>query len=239
VPPCRPVTPITFAHRGGRADAPENTLDAFRRALEVGATGLESDARVAADGEVVLVHGPTIRAGLRRAKVRQLPAARLAELGVPRLADLYAELGSNFELSLDLKEPEVVAPILTVARAAGAVDRLWLCAGDLSDLAAARRLDADVRLVHSMGRRAYGDALERHASTLARTGIAALNLREGEWSLGLVTLAHRFGLLAFAWDAQEYRRIRAVLEMGVDGIYSDHVERMVAAVGEWSAPPTA
>jgi glycerophosphoryl diester phosphodiesterase len=239
VPACRPVTPITFAHRGGRADAPENTLDAFRRALEIGASGLESDARLAADGEVVLVHGPTIRAGLRRAKVRQLPAARLAELGVPRLADLYADLGSNFELSLDLKEPEVVGPILTVARAAGAVDRLWLCAGDLSDLDAARRLDADVRLVHSMGRRAYGDALERHASTLARSGIAALNLREGEWSLGLVTLAHRFGLLAFAWDAQEYRRIRAVLEMGVDGIYSDHVERMVAAVGEWSAPPTA
>ena len=64
-------------------------------------------------------------------------------------------------------------------------------------------------------------------------GVAALNLRETEWSLGLVTLAHRFDLLAFAWDVQEYRRIRAVLEMGVDGIYSDHVERMVAAVGEW------
>jgi glycerophosphoryl diester phosphodiesterase len=54
-----------------------------------------------------------------------------------------------------------------------------------------------------------------------------------------VTLAHRFGLLAFAWDAQEYRRIRAVLEMGVDAIYSDHVERLVAAVGEWFAPPAA
>jgi glycerophosphoryl diester phosphodiesterase len=228
------VTPITFAHRGGRADAAENTLTAFRQALELGATGLESDARLAADGEVVLVHGPTIRTGLRRMKVRDLPASRLVELGVPRLADLYAEVGADFELSLDLKEPEVTGPILAIARAAGAVDRLWLCARDLPDLAAARRADPDVRLVHSMGRRAYGDALERHASTLAKEGIAALNLREAEWSLGLVTLAHRFGLLAFAWDAQEYRRIRAVLEMGVDAIYSDHVERMVAAVGEWS-----
>jgi glycerophosphoryl diester phosphodiesterase len=231
------VTPITFAHRGGRADAPENTLPAFRRALEVGAAGLESDARLAADGEVVLVHGSTVRTGLRRVKVRDLPSARLSELGVPRLADLYAELGTDFELSLDLKEPDLAEPILAVARAVGAVDRLWLCARELPDLAAARRADPEVRLVHSMGRRAYGDALERHASTLARTGIAALNLREAEWSLGLVTLAHRFDLLAFAWDAQEYRRIRAVLQMGVDGIYSDHVERLVAAVGEWSAPP--
>ena len=123
-----------------------------------------------------------------------------------------------------------------MARAAGALDRLWLCARELPDLEAVRRADPDVRLVHSMGRRAYGDALERHASTLVKAGIAALNLQEGEWSLGLVTLAHRFGLLAFAWDVQEYRRIRAVLEMGVDAIYSDHVDRLVAAVGEWSAP---
>ncbi len=232
------LTPITFAHRGGRADAPENSLTAFRRALEVGATGLESDARLSGDGEVVLVHGPQIRSGVRRLKVRALPAARLAELGVPRLADLYAELGSDFELSLDLKEPDVASSLLRVARDAGATGRLWVCARDVADLEAARREDPDVRLVHSMGRRNYGDALERHANTLANAGIAALNLRHTEWSLGLVTLAHRFDLLAFAWDVQEYRRIRAVLEMGVDAIYSDHVERMVAAVGEWAAPPS-
>src|SRR4051794_10481956 len=233
------MPPIAFAHRGGRADAPENTLVAFRQALALGATGLESDARVAADGEVVLVHGPTIRSGLRRIKIRTLPSARLAELGVPRLTDLYAEVGWDFELSLDLKEPDLAGRIVACARAAGALDRLWLCARDPEELAAARRADPDVRLVHSMGRRAYGDALERHASGLAREGVAALNLRETEWSLGLVTLAHRFGLLAFAWDAQEYRRMRAVLEMGVDAIYSDHVERMVAAVGEWAPPPGA
>jgi glycerophosphoryl diester phosphodiesterase len=230
------VAPITFAHRGGRADdAPENSLVAFRRALAQGATGLESDARLSADGQVVLVHGPTVRAGLRRAKVRALPAARLAELGVPRLTDLYAEVGTDFELSLDLKEPGLAGPIVATARDAGAVDRLWLCARELAELESSRRADPDVRLVHSMGRRAYGDGLERHASTLAKAGIAALNLREAEWSLGLVTLTHRFKLAAFAWDAQEYRRIRAVLEMGIDAIYSDHVDRMVAAVGEWAS----
>jgi glycerophosphoryl diester phosphodiesterase len=173
---------------------------------------------------------------MRRAKVRSLPTARLAELGVPRLIDLYAEVGTDFELSLDLKEPNLTGPIVAVARDAGALDRLWLCARELPELESARRADPDVRLVHSMGRRAYGDALERHASTLARAGVAALNLREAEWSLGLVTLTHRFNLRAFAWDAQEYRRIRAVLEMGVDAIYSDHVDRMVAAVGEWAPP---
>ena len=55
-----------------------------------------------------------------------------------------------------------------------------------------------------------------------------------EWTAGLVGLFHRFGLRAFAWDVQEARHLRAVLAMQVDGVYSDHVDRMVATVAEWA-----
>src|SRR6202795_2215092 len=84
---------ITFAHRGGRADLPENTLPAFRRALDLGARGLETDARLSAEGGVVLAHDERIRRGLRRVRVPDTGAEALRELGVPRLADLYDELG--------------------------------------------------------------------------------------------------------------------------------------------------
>ena len=52
--------PIGFAHRGGMAHAPENTLEAFRLALRLGASGLESDAWLTADGVVVLHHDRSI-----------------------------------------------------------------------------------------------------------------------------------------------------------------------------------
>ncbi len=231
------MPPITFAHRGGRAEAPENTLDAFARALKQGARGLESDVRLSGDGEAVLVHGAHLRQGLRRLEVASTPAARLAEAGIPRLADLYATVGRDFELSLDLKDPRAVEAILAAARDADTVDRLWLCATDVEVLAGVRAADSEVRLVHSMGRRRYGDTLEPHAAALARQGVAALNLQEREWSAGLVALTHRFGLAAFAWDVQETRRLRALLAMDIDAVYSDHVDRMVAAVGEWTAGP--
>ena len=57
-----PVRPITFAHRGARTEAPENTMPAFRRALELGARGLETDAWVSGEGEVVLAHARRILA---------------------------------------------------------------------------------------------------------------------------------------------------------------------------------
>jgi glycerophosphoryl diester phosphodiesterase len=76
--------------------------------------------------------------------------------------------------------------------------------------------------------------MERFAADLAAEGLDGLNLHPSEWTKGLVTLVHRFGLAAFAWDTQETRHILAVLRMGIDGLYCDRVDRMVATVAEWS-----
>lgn len=224
---------IGFAHRGARAYERENTIDAFRVALEQGATGLESDAWLAADGEVVLVHDATVRRGLRRARVQELTADALARYGVPRLADVYAELGTGFELSVDLKHRSVARPLIAVARAAGAAERAWLCTPTVELLRELRAHD-DVKLVHSQRRRAIDTPIERHASDLANIGVDAMNMHHTEWSGGLVSLFHRFGVRAFAWDVQEVRHLRAMLRIGIDGLYCDRPERMVAVVSEWS-----
>src|SRR3712207_7446360 len=52
--------PVNFAHRGASARAPENTLEAFRLAVEAGASGLELDGQVNRDGEGVGIHDPTV-----------------------------------------------------------------------------------------------------------------------------------------------------------------------------------
>ncbi len=233
------VTPITFAHRGARVDLPENTLAAFRRGLDLGATGLETDAWLSADDEVVLVHDAYVGRGLRRRGVASSTASELAVAGVPRLVDLYEALGCDYELSIDLKAPGVGERILGVAAGVGgaASERLWLCSPDLGalgDLVLAAGA-AGTRLVHSRRLAALPVAAERHAADLAAAGIAAMNLHHTEWTAGLVALFDRFGVRAFAWDAQEVRHLRAVLSMGVDAVYCDRPQRMVAAVEEWRA----
>jgi glycerophosphoryl diester phosphodiesterase len=227
------MAPITFAHRGARIDEAENTIPAFRRALSQGASGLETDAWLSADGEVVLVHDATTRRGLRRVRVADSTAEQLADVGVPRLTDVYAELGTDFELSVDVMTPRVTRPLIEVARAAGAPQRLWVCAPELDLLRQLRPAD-DVRLVHSARRRAIATPLERHAADLANAGIDAMNMHHTDWSGGLVSLFHRFDVRAFAWDVQEVRHLRAALAIGVDALYCDRPDRMVAVVSEWS-----
>jgi glycerophosphoryl diester phosphodiesterase len=228
------MAPITFAHRGARLDEPENTLPAFRKALAQGASGLETDAWLSSDHEVVLVHDATVRKGLRKQRVRDLTAAQLRDYGVPRLVDLYAELGTDYELSVDLKQRSVARPLIAVARAAGAAERAWLCTPTVELLRELREY-GDVKLVHSERRRNLGPAIERHASDLANIGVDAMNMHHTDWSGGLVSLFHRFDVGAFAWDVQEVRHLRSALQIGVDAVYCDRPDRMVAVVSEWSA----
>jgi glycerophosphoryl diester phosphodiesterase len=226
---------ITFAHRGGMAHAPENTLEAFTKALALGASGLESDVWLSADGQAVLVHDEVFWRGLHRVDVRHQTAEQLARSEIPRLADLFAALGNDFELSLDLKDPESAKATIEVVREVGVPERTWLCVGGMTLLAELREANTDVRIVNSRRREKIDGSIEKHAARLAELGVDAMNMHFTDWTAGLVALFHRFELRVFSWDLQHVRHLRAALAMGVDAVYSNRVDRMVATVEEWQA----
>ncbi len=222
--------PVGFAHRGARAERRENTLEAFARALERGATGLESDAWITADGVVVLDHdgvtGPVWRHRALSTQDRaDLPAH------IPALSDLYRECGTDFELSIDVKDPAALDPLLEVARRAGAAERLWLCHHDWRPMAGWRRRAPEVRLVESSNLAWMKEGLAARASTLAASGLDALNLHRSQWDADRVREVRAVGLRALGWDAQSDDDLDRLLAMGVDGVYSDHTDRMMAAIG--------
>ncbi len=237
--------PILFAHRGASGYRPENTLAAFALALEQGATGIESDTWLSADGVPMLVHDQTVRPPGRRIFVTRRTAEELAPFGVPRLADLYATLGSAFELSLDVEHPDVALPMLDVATAAGAVGRLWACHDDLGLLAELRGRSREVRLVCSTRPRRVPGGVAGIGALLQRLAVIpadALNMHWHDWSPRLVAATHEAGLRAFGWDAQSEPAVERLVGLGIDGLYADHPDLLVARVRSAalvaaSAPP--
>jgi glycerophosphoryl diester phosphodiesterase len=235
---------IGFAHRGARAVCRDNTLASFTTALELGARALETDAWLSADGVVVLDHDGSFRVGLRRYPIRAL-ARRQLPTHVPALADLYLRCGSDYELSVDVKDAAAAAPLLTVARQAGAASRLWLCSSHVTSLQAWRELDADANLIHSTSlhqltglRHPYRESsvgrvvatLSDHARHLHGRGVTALNLHHQAWNPEAVAAVQDWGVGAFAWDAQTVDVLTRLVGMGIDAVYSDHVARMVSVL---------
>jgi glycerophosphoryl diester phosphodiesterase len=218
-----------FAHRGGRAHGGDNTLETFREALARGATGLETDAWLTADGVIVLDHDGVHRAAKRRhlpiAQVRheQLPAQ------VPTLDELYTACGTGFDLAIDVRLPDVAAAVVQVARRHDALARLWLVAPAPTLLSQWRALDERVHLAHTIRLR------ERSTSAvqdIARHGGEALNMRWPWWTPSYLRWVHDAGLLAFGYDAQSPFALRRCAALSLDGVFSDHVHRMTQMLGQ-------
>jgi len=222
--------PISFAHRGARAHSPENTLPAFELALRLGARGLETDAWLTADREVVLDHDGVVGRRFRRRAIAETPRAELPG-HIPTLLDLLMCCGSNFDLSIDLKDEHVAGPIAEVVKAVAPemAPRVYLCHPSVSLLLEIKEEVAPMRLIHSTRLERLSSTPEMHAAHLAEVGIHGINMHHTDWNGGLVALFHRFALLAFSWDLQFEHQLRPALRMGIDAVYCDDPDVMVDA----------
>lgn len=215
---------IGFAHRGAPITSSEqNTLPAFRRALSMGARGLETDIGLTRDGVPVLIHrGFALRRDLdvSRLRRRELPEH------VPSLADLYEQCGNNFELSLDLAEPKAVEAVMDVAASYHAAERLWLNYWRLPTLETWRRSWPNAHLVYAtlpLGR----NRVVRLITRLVDVQIDALNILHYACTPRLVEVAHHHDRCIFAWGIRNWCSLQRVVRHGVDGVYCDDVTTLV------------
>ena len=209
------------------AHAPENTLEAFALALRLGANGLEADAWTTADGHAVLDHDGIVR---KLARSRPISTLRLAELPshIPTLAALFERCGTNFDLSIDVKDEPSFERVTETARNSGFDEsRLWLCHYSSAVVIAQRSLLPNIRLVDSTRLSRIKEGLEMRCLKLSTNGIDSLNMHHTDWTGGSTTLVHKFGIFAFGWDCQYDYVVSTALRMGLDAVFSDHVDTMV------------
>lgn len=169
----------------------------------------------------VLVHDEVVWRGPRRLRVADVPRDRLPAR-VPSLADLRDVCGTDYELSLDLKDVRALRAVLSVWPDHG---RLWLC-GLLPDVLDWRTSAGTARLVDSTPLE-RDEPVDGRLAALRRHGVDVLNLRQRAWTPRRVDATHGAGLLAFGWDAHSARRLRRLVDLGVDGVYSDSVRALV------------
>ncbi|MEU6032052.1 glycerophosphodiester phosphodiesterase [Streptomyces tauricus] len=230
--------PIAFAHRGGAADGLENTVAQFRRAVEAGYRYIETDVHATADGELVAFHDATLdRVTDGAGRIADLPwdDVRHARVAGAEPVPLFEELLETFpdvRWNVDVKAEPALLPLLDLIRGTGAWDRV--CVGSFSEARVARaQRVAGPRLATSYGTRgvlglrlkSWGlpAAVRRSAVCAqvpeAQSGIPVVDRR-------LVRTAHARGLQVHVWTVNEPERMHRLLDLGVDGIMTDHIETL-------------
>lgn len=218
---------IGFAHRGAKAYARENTLEAFSLALRLGASGLESDVWLTSDGIPVLDHDGIVKGRLRSRAIRDVECAQLPD-HIPTLAEFLDQTPVEVPVSLDVKDEAAFGPVVDsfVGHARGSTLGLYLCHPHVEVLISQAHAVGQAELVHSTRLARMKEGPERHAAVLREAGIHVVNMPYPDWSGGLVALFRRFGVKCFAWDCQHERQISEVARMGIDGVYSDWPDRL-------------
>lgn len=237
--------PRIAAHRGGAHLWPENSLLAFRNALALGADLLELDVHLSADGEVIVLHDPTLaRTTTGRGAVRDLRLADLAPLRllardgsvteepVPTLAQLLDLLRpARAELLLEIKVddrkqryPGIEEKVLALLRERDLGARTFVMAFESPTIERVRQLDSTIRTVLLVGRgrveRARAGAGEVVRWT-REVGATALGIDHRVLDADVMAAARRAGLTVATWTVNDQADIRRVIGLGVDIVISD------------------
>jgi glycerophosphoryl diester phosphodiesterase len=229
--------PLVFAHRGGGALAPENTMAAFDNGLALGADGLELDVHLSRDGVVVVHHDRTLeRTTPLRGLVVERPARELAAAGVPALDDVLRRYrGVRIIVELKVDRPELAAAVVAAVRRAAAVDRVCLGAFGTRVLKAARALEPAIAT--SAAREEVRWALYRSWVGWPVTRVGYQGYQVPEWSgrtrvvsRRFVEAAHRAGLGVQVWTVDTEADARRLLEYGADALITDRPDIIVPFV---------
>ncbi len=218
----RRARPLIFAHRGASAAAPENTIEAFTLARELGADGVELDARRTADGHVVVHHDAHLPDGRL---IVELPAAALP----PSVAHLGEALDActGMVVNVEIKNWPADADFDPTEAVAEAVVGLVARAGWVDDVLVSSFHGPTVERVAALDTRLATALLVARADLAAAVEVAAAagHTAVHPWdplvTAEEVAAAHDRGLAVNVWTVDDPERIRELAGWGVDGVVTN------------------
>lgn len=242
------LSPIILAHRGDLAHAPENTLPSFSQAIQKGADGVELDAKLTADGRVIVIHDPTVDrttngtgkvASLTLEAIRSLDAgswfdSKFAGVKVPLLEEVFETVGRDRLINIELTNYNTPRDGLT-RRVCELIQRhnnqnqIIFSSFYSSNLKVAARMLPEI----PRGLLAMPGVLGLWARSFGFMfgDYQALHPHISSASREQIQRAHRIRRRVHVWTANAPEDVIRFKEWGVDGIFTDDPETALRALG--------
>lgn len=231
---------LNIAHRGASGSFPENTITAFRAAIEAGADMCELDVRLTRDGAVVVIHDDTVDrttdgtgaiAAMTLAEIKRLDAGvkfdkRYTRETVPTLDEVFELVNGRCALNIELKSDGLEAKVSELVRSRDAFRWTLVSSFDWAALARIRHIAPELRvglLASRWPARLVGAATEMKAD--------AINPSFDIITEDLCIAAHSRELNVYAWTVDEPAAMRRLIAAGVDGIMTNRPERLREVIG--------
>ncbi len=218
------------AHRGAKIAAPENTLAAFRAAMEAGATYAELDVQHTSDRVLVVVHdGDLMRMGDDPRKVGEMTAAEIATIDIGRKYDakfagehpptleqvidlVRGRMRINIELKYNVPDPGLAPAVVDLLRRKDFIDEVVITSLDYAALKQVESLEPRLRTGH---------IITAAVGNVVRTEADFLSLNAAQATPSLIRRAHEAGKEVHVWTVNEPEVMLRMIERGVDNVITD------------------
>jgi len=237
---------LNIAHRGASAYAPENTLAAFERAVELGADAIEFDIHLSRDGELVVIHDDTLdRTTDGSGPVRERSLGELMRLDagrwfgegfagqrIPRLDEVLDRFAGKIPVALEIKAgstffPGIEEKVISALRERAAIDHAAVASFDHYALRRLKEIEPTIRTAALL--------VGRPVSLSALAGPAEANGLALEASFVTKTeveACRAAGLQLVVWVVNDPAQMRHFIRLGVDGIITDRPDLLRLALTE-------
>ena len=231
---------LNMAHRGASGTFPENTLSAFRAAIDAKADMCELDVQLTRDGAVVVIHDDTVdRTTDGKGEVAELTLAELKRLDagakfkngavkeqIPTLDEVFAVTSGKCGLNIELKGGGLEHQVAQIMLERGAFGDSIVSSFDWEYLKKIQQLHFNIRIALLADDKPVDlmmNAVAMHAY--------AINPRWDMVTADLCKAAHERSLKVYTWTVDADARMRALMEAGVDGIMTNYPERLRTVLG--------
>jgi len=232
---------LKIAHRGASGNFPENTVCAFRAAIDAGAEMCELDVQLSRDGAIVVIHDETVErttdgkgevAELTLEELKRLDAGAKFKGGavkgerIPTLDEVFSVTSGKCGLNIELKAGGLEHQVAQIMQARNALADSIVSSFDWEYLKNIQQLHFNIRV---------GLLAEEKPVDLMMNAVAmrahSINPRWDMVTSDLCKAAHERGLKVYTWTVDADARMRALIACGVDGIMTNYSERLRKVVG--------
>lgn len=231
------IKPVIFAHRGASGYEYENSETAFKKGIQLGADGLETDCWLLKDKKTIIIHHDRIlylkenhqKYSLLKMSLNEIKALALPNgdkiLTLREFFDKFSHAKTiNNEMvkfSIDLQDLKVGDLIIRLLKEYDLFHRVYLCSDSLISLKRTRKESREVMLVASNMQDLISTESLESDGKIGRIKVNVFNIRARDFNPRYQTVLEKYGLKMFIWNLQTPDQIKKFIKISTDAFFTD------------------
>lgn len=227
---------LNIAHRGASGHLPENTLPAFRLAMKQKADMIELDVHQTSDSHIIVLHDEYLKTGILAKKfIREMALKEVRKINknIPTLKQVLKLVKGKIRLNIEIKHgsgyyTDIERNVYSLLKKDRSLSNTIISSFDIGCLKSLRKISDDIIIGFLYNKKDWNKAIKKAVALK----VYSFHVSDKILSEEMIAKAHKKGMRLFVYTINDADKMEKVIELGIDGIFTDFPDRLHRISGE-------